>query len=170
MCFLSFSYDGFRKLKVSCKYVQVCANVLQVPVTSQHLFYSILKARTQDAWVLRTGIRGHARISSFLYYPMTVGSLNVQRFNYRCSSPRLSADRHPIERHSVMEHRLLLVCWCPGDQLEAEENFRTAEIRSATCILLLTGFLVLSAIYAYRFVCVIGNTATNHAVSVARFC
>jgi len=45
-------------------------------------------------------------------------------------------------------------CWCPGDELEAEENFRTAEIGSATCILLLTGFVILSAIYAYRFVAI----------------
>jgi len=45
---------------------------------------------------------------------------------------------------------LLAVVVFPGDELEVEENFRTAEIGSATCFLLLTGFLLLSAIYVYR--------------------
>ena len=40
---------------------------------------------------------------------------------------------------------------CSGDELEAEENFRTAEIGSATCFLLLTGFLLVSAVYIYRY-------------------
>ena len=51
-----------------------------------------------------------------------------------------------------MEQTTSLFCCFPaGDELDAEENFRTAEIGSTTCFLLLTGFVLLSAIYAYRY-------------------
>jgi len=48
-------------------------------------------------------------------------------------------------------HNTTLLLWCPGDELEAEENFHTAEIGSATCFLLFTGVLILTAIYVYRY-------------------